>query len=231
MREYRHLPIDGIKVETITVQRCLPDENDFTWQTFALLTEGLNLDSPGEDDEIARYFRMLMSKGRVFRPGTVYANPCGVVRAPKADPLFIKLARQLQGEWFGQFNAGLFSAGRVRRAMQTYEPLIQQLTYTGVLFIDNRHVFPNRWPDIIPAPVPEPRVKPGQRFGKLVILEAMPAGQVRCRCDCGTESIKKRKHLASGQTTSCGCSQAQRQERQRQRRRDRGWKHTGDLGS
>ncbi len=231
MLELRHFPIEGIKVQSITVARCVPDYNDLGWQTFALLTEGLELDNPGDDDEIVRYFRMVLSHGKVFRPGTVYANPCGVVRSPEVSHRFIQSARQLQREWYGRFNDGLASAERVRRAMMGVDPLIRQLTLTGVLFIDNRHVFPNRWPDIIPTAVPEPRVKAGQRFGKLVVLEALASGQVRCRCKCGTESIKKRKHLVSGQTTSCGCSQAERQEQQGQRRQDRGWKHTGDLGS
>jgi hypothetical protein len=147
MLEYRHFPIEGIKVETVTVERCVPDFNDLGWQTFTLLTEGLDLENPGDNDEIVRYFCMLMSRGRVFRPGTVYANPCGVVRSPKADRLFFQLARQIQGEWYGQFNDCLASPKRVQRAMSAVDPLIRQLTYTGVLFIDNRHVFPDRWPD------------------------------------------------------------------------------------
>ncbi len=147
MIEHRLFPIKGIKVETMTVKRCLPDYNDLGWQTFTLLTEGLDLENPGDDEEIVRYFCMLMSRGRVFRPGTVYANPCGVIRSPKADPLFFKLARRMQGEWFGRFNDGLASAEHVNRAMRVVDPLIRQLTHTGVLFIDNRHVFPDRWPD------------------------------------------------------------------------------------
>jgi hypothetical protein len=232
MIENECFPIEGIKVDGITVERCDPDiSDDLAWQTFTLLTKGLGLENPGEDEEITRYFRMLMSKGRVFRPGTVYANPCGVVRSPTADRLFIQSARQIQREWYGRFNNALASAQRVKRAMRAVNPIIRQLTYTGVLFIDNQHVFPDRWPDIIPASSKKPRVRPRQRFENLVVLEALPCGQVHCRCECGTESVKKRIHLVSGQIRSCGCSQAERQERQRNRRRDRGWRHTGNLGS
>ncbi len=231
MLEHRYFPIDGIKVEKITVDRCQPDYNALEWQTFTLITEGLDVENPGEDEEIARYFRMLMCKGRVFRPGTVYANPCGVVRSPRADALFFQVARQIQRDWFRQLNNGLHSAQRVQRAMRTEEPLIKQMKYTGVLFIDSRHVFPDQWPDIRVDASPEQRIRPGQRFGKLVVLETLPRGEVRCRCDCGTEAIKKRKQFVSEPTKSCGCSPVEHQERQRNRRRNRGWKHTGDLGS
>ena len=145
MIEHRLFPTAGITVETITVERCRPDINEPVWQTFTLLLEGLPLDSPGEDEVIALYFRLFI--GRVVRPGTVYANPCGVVRSPKADPRFFRLARQFQGEWYRQLNHILASPESVRREMKTADPLIRQLKYHGVLFIDNRHVFPDRWPD------------------------------------------------------------------------------------
>jgi hypothetical protein len=225
--EHLDLPIKGVRVETITVERCRPDYNDLGWQTFSLLTEGLDLENPGKDAEIARYFRMLMSNGRLFLPGTMYANPSGVVRSPKADSRFFRIARQIQNEWYGQFNDGLASANRVRRAMGAVSPLIRQLIHTGVLFIDSRHIFPDRWPDKVPTNNQDTRIGPGERFGKLIVLEVMPAGQVRCLCTCGAESIKKRKHLVSNQTKSCGCSTANRQERERKRRKNRGWKKTG----
>jgi hypothetical protein len=145
MIDHRQFPTAGIKVEEIVVERCRPDFNDPGWQTFTLLLEGLPLDHPGPDEVISLYFRLFI--GRVVLPGTVYANPCGVVRSPKADHQFFKLARQMQSEWYGQFNKGLASAERVRRRMSELDPLIRQLTHTGVLFIDNHHVFPDRWPD------------------------------------------------------------------------------------
>jgi hypothetical protein len=218
MLENRQFSIEGIRVETITVERCLPDYNDLAWQTFTLLTEGLDLENPGDDDEIARYFCVLMRKRR-FRPGTVFANPCGVVRSPKADPPFLQLARQIQKEWYQRFNDYLASSQRVQRAMRVLDPLVRQLTHTGVLFIDNQHVFPDRWPDIVRTFGQEKRIRPGQRFGTFVVLEVLPTGQVRCKCVCGSESVKERKHLVSDPATSCGCSQARRQARQCHRRK------------
>ncbi len=49
----------------------------------------------------------------------------------------------------------------------------------------------------------------GQRFGKLTVLA--PAEDIGnrtawlCRCDCGSEVVKKTVHLRSGHVTNCGC--------------------------
>lgn len=49
----------------------------------------------------------------------------------------------------------------------------------------------------------------GTRFGRLVILGALPRkGSNRaflCRCDCGTEKAFVQANLCAGRTTSCGC--------------------------
>ena len=50
----------------------------------------------------------------------------------------------------------------------------------------------------------------GQRFGKLTALEYLGDGVWRCRCDCGAETQKRRKHLVGGQTKSCGCAHRER---------------------
>jgi hypothetical protein len=50
---------------------------------------------------------------------------------------------------------------------------------------------------------------PGQRFGRLVIVEL--AGRRngnalwKCRCDCGNEALVEGSDLRSGNTKSCGC--------------------------
>jgi hypothetical protein len=52
-------------------------------------------------------------------------------------------------------------------------------------------------------------VKPGERYGKLVVVEQ--AGRKgdqrawRCACDCGTEKVIVAGNLRSGDTVSCGC--------------------------
>lgn len=54
----------------------------------------------------------------------------------------------------------------------------------------------------------------GQRFGRLTVLEPLPAQgkktRWRCRCDCGQEVAVNSTHLVSGHTCSCGCLQSER---------------------
>lgn len=51
----------------------------------------------------------------------------------------------------------------------------------------------------------------GQRFGRLVVIEAAPEPDARrnipwiCQCDCGKQIQTKGANLRSGSTTSCGC--------------------------
>lgn len=58
------------------------------------------------------------------------------------------------------------------------------------------------------------RLKPGQVFGRLTVLEEAPAPTeyttykglwYRCRCQCGNEAVVRRVSLVGGGTKSCGC--------------------------
>ena len=60
------------------------------------------------------------------------------------------------------------------------------------------------------------RLKPGQVFGRLTVLEEAPAPTeyttykglwYRCRCQCGNTVVVRRDSLVSGNTKSCGCLQ------------------------
>lgn len=72
-------------------------------------------------------------------------------------------------------------------------------------------------------------IDPGQRYGKLVVLERAGTyhyrsgsnAQWHCRCDCGKETVVHAKNLRSGNTRSCGCGQLDgwRRARERSRRR------------
>lgn len=48
----------------------------------------------------------------------------------------------------------------------------------------------------------------GQKFGQLTVLETLwdenPV-KLRCRCDCGSETIIAKRDVVSGHTQSCGC--------------------------
>lgn len=52
---------------------------------------------------------------------------------------------------------------------------------------------------------------PEERYGRLVIIERLPPRtkgaipEVRCRCDCGEETIVLLHNLRAGRTRSCGC--------------------------
>lgn len=50
-----------------------------------------------------------------------------------------------------------------------------------------------------------PGIKPGEKFGKLIVLELLPDRKVRCKCDCGNITIVYRNNLTRPNTRSCGC--------------------------
>lgn len=54
----------------------------------------------------------------------------------------------------------------------------------------------------------------GKRFGRLVALEKVGAGNTiarwKCRCDCGADCEVRAANLVNGHTQSCGCLQRER---------------------
>lgn len=49
-------------------------------------------------------------------------------------------------------------------------------------------------------------ISPGDKFGRLTVLEALCNNQVKCLCVCGKiKIVKKVAHLYLGHTKSCGC--------------------------
>lgn len=55
-------------------------------------------------------------------------------------------------------------------------------------------------------------MRPGDRFGRLVLLERFGGERVvwRCRCDCGRETLARADKLQQGRKQSCGCLLAER---------------------
>lgn len=49
------------------------------------------------------------------------------------------------------------------------------------------------------------KLKPGQKFGRLTVVEPIPGRRYLCRCDCGRERIAHTSNLTSGTVVSCGC--------------------------
>lgn len=224
MNTITYTPTHAFTVNDVTVEEHEADFDDLAWQVFTFLTPGLDVEHPGPDEAIAHFLVALLGKPRLYPLGTVYANPCAVVRSTSATDTFLRLARRYQARWFHQFNDSLFSGKRVREQMKLVDRVTRQLVHTGVLIIDNRHIFPDRWPG-------KPPLSPGGQFGRLVVIEPLARGMVRCRCECGNVVVKHRKHLVSGGTISCGCRKARREARLKERRQDRGWKHTGTVDS
>src|ERR1700678_1956729 len=63
--------------------------------------------------------------------------------------------------------------------------------------------------------MPEIKDCAGQRFGRLLVLEAAGLDKYKnalwkCRCECGTVKIIKGSSLRSGASKSCGCLQKER---------------------
>lgn len=56
----------------------------------------------------------------------------------------------------------------------------------------------------------------GKRFTRLVVTDVYTddSGEImcKCRCDCGNETITKRKYLINGHKKSCGCFQKENRE-------------------
>ena len=48
-------------------------------------------------------------------------------------------------------------------------------------------------------------VEVGQVYGRLTVMELLPGGCAKVRCECGTEKVVKKDALARGATKSCGC--------------------------
>lgn len=71
-----------------------------------------------------------------------------------------------------------------------------------------------------------PRFHPGDRFGKLVLVQRAPEVNGRqhwfCDCDCGTKNFEARADkLRDGRQKSCGCINAELQRQYRKQRKER----------
>lgn len=55
------------------------------------------------------------------------------------------------------------------------------------------------------------KLYPGAQFGKLTVLERLPNRKgnpmLKCKCECGNESVVQGSNLTTGHTRSCGCIQ------------------------
>lgn len=47
-------------------------------------------------------------------------------------------------------------------------------------------------------------MKPGERYGEVVLIERVSTRRWLCACDCGNKFIAVGSHLRAGKTTTCG---------------------------
>ena len=200
-----------------------PDFNDLAWTTMQhLWPVGL---SPGRDDTIMKMFRLLTYGMPIV--GTVYVNPAYTIRTDVPSREFIQQAKRAQLDWLQRLRTSLFSWRRVKNAMKRAPPIIRQLAFTGMLFVNGKHVLPNRWPTFPEEHSARDLIK--QTFGRLIVQAMLPKGRCECLCTCGNRTVVRRKHLLAGRTKSCGCLKTEHDTRPRQRRQERAWVYTGHL--
>ena len=189
-----------------TLQNLVPDE----------LTPDQN---PGDESIIEIGFKYVMKHASGCGIINTYANPAFCVFADEPSNRFFREARRAQAKWFQQVREILGTSGRVKRAVREMTPIVRELSHTGVLLVNGKHVLPNLWPDR--RDEQKLRNVTGHRFGKLVVMKMLKRGSCLCECDCGEQSIVRRSHLIKGSTTSCGCRKAEIEARRQQQRRQR----------
>lgn len=211
--------------ESVQVDSCEADVNEIAWTTL----RWLNKDSPegGSDQQAIDLFKICMKE--LPPANVIYVNPIARVVAPQVTAAFLSEARRQQRKWINQINSWLFSAARVKRHYDATHPITRQLEFTGVLIVHGRHVRPDQWPACDFASSNRPLT--GMKFGFLTVIEDLPQQLCRCECQCGNTTIKKRKHLLSGRTTSCGCRRDQANKINRERKDKRVWLHSGEIRS
>ena len=164
--------------------------------------------------------------------GTLYVNPMFTVEARAAIPEFFREARRAQVTWLKAFKVAVCAtSSNLRRDLREHrnkDPLLCQLVFTGVMIADGKHLRPDQWIQNIRAP-PNTVTLVGKTFTRLAVLERLPKGKWRCRCECGREHIVDGRHLRSGRTKSCGCFKKEVDQRRQHRKANRAWSFSGIL--
>lgn len=214
----------GVEINTFPVE-------DSSWAWGTLLNVAPHLlkaeENPGRDEVMEVVFKLIMEDAAGCGLTNVFGNPVCCVTARTPSNLFFREARRAQTTWFRQARHILGSCGPIKRAVKNMTPIIRQLSYTGVLVVDGKHVLPNQWPDR--RDQQKLRNVTGHRFGRLIVLQMLKRSSCLCRCDCGQETVVRRSHLIKGDTRSCGCLKSEFEARQKQRKDQRRWIHSGQL--
>lgn len=182
-----------------------PDDDSWAWSTLQHLAPDClsKQDNPGREEHMEPFFKLVMDDASQFNLKNVFCNPPFLVTSDKPTPPFLRAARKAQGAWFQRVRAIFGSSGRAKRELRKMTPIIRQLSHTGILIVDGKHVLPNQWPDRPEGQKVRDLYR--HRFGKLVVIEMLPKRRCRCICDCGQETIVLKQQLLKGKTKSCGC--------------------------
>ena len=203
--DYCDEPTESTTRLGLHIKRYKPDHNDFAWSTLMhLIPDVFRFESnPGRPEVQETVFRMVMAQPGECGLHNAFANPTHGIWADASSMDFIEAARTAQINWFKQFRTIMHSSGRVKRELKQMSPIIRELSHTGVLIADGRHVFPNAWPQYAVKRSGSTLV--GRLFGRLTVMEMRPRMTCLCQCQCGTLKMVRRQHLLSGRTNSCGC--------------------------
>jgi hypothetical protein len=130
---------------TCIVQRCVDWGDDLAWVTLTEL--GCIGVSPGRPDLLVSCARLVLS-GQHGTGRTTYINPEFTVAAPHGEPTedFLLAARRAQKTFLAHLKSILFSSRRVKNTMREVDPISRQLTFSGVMIINGKHIHPSRWP-------------------------------------------------------------------------------------
>lgn len=221
-------PISAKTEKGVTTQRYAVDHNDWAWETFTRLFPTIADPSCqiGPDSEIESVFKVLLCRARDAYGPTVFANPAVAITAENACQFFIQKSRAAQRAWLAT-TGDILGAAAIQRQMDLVSPIICQLMFTGVLIIDGKLVYPDRWPDI----ATKEKIQAGQELGRLTVIKRLKKGKWLCRCECGTIHSARGSHLQGGKTKSCGCWKAEIETRQKAKRNARALIHSGLLNS
>lgn len=212
--------VDGTQTRNtdVMVQRNIPNENDLSWSTL----HNLGYSGPPLGTPKATVIALLELLRQQKALGTIYVTPMSKVVSQEPSGEFFRISKREQGDWRRYLSDCLFSSSRVKSHYSKSNALIRQLEFTGVMIVAGKHVFPNCWPHL--GESTQDSVRVGQFFGKLVVIENLPKGYCRCRCQCPSakQTIVRKKHLLAGRTKSCGCERIKQEARVQMKKLARG---------
>lgn len=221
--------IATVTKQDVVIREFHAEDSSWAWGTLMNLVPHLIAaeQNPGDEEGIENVFKLILADAAECMLTNVYANPIYCVTGGEPTNRFFKEARRAQAKWFRQARNIFGSSNRVKRTVREMTPVIRQLSHTGVLVVNGKHVLPNQWPDR--RDEQKLRNVTGHRFGRLLVVRMLKRASCLCQCDCGQQTVVRRSQLLKGIVQSCGCLKATSEARQKQRTNRRHGVHSGQL--